>query len=67
MWFFCPIEGLPQSIYQFVLERTKLEFYSAQLWYITKWTKLIWKTWNDNGSQVPCVTRGCDNRMIQPL
>ena len=65
MWFFYPSEGLPQAIYLLVSERTKLECYSTQLWYLTKGTQIIWQTRDENGSQVPCGTRSRDNGMIQ--
>ena len=67
MWFFYPSKDLPQSIDLFVLVITKLECTSSNLWYLTKGTKLIWQTRDENGSQVPCGTRSCDNRMIQHL
>ena len=67
MWFFYPRDGLPQEIDLFVSERTKLKCYSEKSWYLTEGTKLIWKTWDNNGSQVPCVTRSHNNGMIQPL
>ena len=67
MWFFYPIEGLPQSIDLLLLERTKLECYSAQLCNFTEGNKLIWQTQDENGIQVPRGTRIRDNRMIRPL
>ena len=66
MCFFCPSEGLPHAIDLLVLEGTKLECYSAQLWYITEGTELIWQTQDENGSQVLRGTRCNNNGMIQP-
>ena len=66
MWYFYPIEVLPQATNLLVSERTKLEYYMAQLWYLTEGAELIWQTQDENGIQVPHGTISRDNRMIQP-
>ena len=61
MWFFYPSDGLSQAVDLLVLNRTKIEFWSAQLWYLTKGIEIICQKQDNNGSQVPSVTRSCDN------
>ena len=67
MWFFYPSEFLPQEIDLILLERIKLDFYGAQLWYLIEGTDLIRQTRDDNESHVLHGTRMCYNGVIQPL
>ena len=51
MWIFYPSEGLPKEIDLLESKITKLEYWSAQLWHITKGTELIQQILADSGSR----------------